>query len=119
MYPDHPTAVTAASCQEEDKGASKEVKGGQCTMVTHSSSGGLASTERSSHSTSSKARKEEKAECNDTEVRSNSCGLLAAASARAAKAVKAAKAREAYSSIGELLTPVAPLQFITPRVVNS
>lgn len=83
-------------------------------MVTHS---GLASTERSSHSTSSKARKEEKAECNDTEVRSNSCGLLAAA--RAAKAVKAAKAREAYSSIGELLTPVAPLQFITPRVVNS
>ena len=89
-------------------------------MVTHSSSGGLASTERSSHSTSSKARKEEKAECNDTEVRSNSCGLLAAAaSARAAKAVKAAKAREAYSSIGELLTPVAPLQFITPRVVNS
>ena len=88
-------------------------------MVTHSSSGGLASTERSSHSTSSKARKEEKAECNDTEVRSNSCGLLAAASARAAKAVKAAKAREAYSSNGELLTPVAPLQFITPRVVNS
>ena len=44
----------AASCQEEDKGASKEVKGGQCTMVTHS---GLASTQRSSPSSAPSARK--------------------------------------------------------------